>query len=209
MLASVALARILSARVERRLISASCCDGDLREPHLVLLPGGEVLAVGALVLDHVARRLLVRPVEVQHAGDRLVEQLEVVADDEQRAAVAAQELHEPRACVDVEVVRRLVEQEDVAPREQDAGELDPASLAAGEHREREVDAVALDAETGDERAHLRLRRVATVGAERLLGAGEASDVRFAVVLLHREAQLLDADGRLVEAASREDVGRAR
>ena len=145
-------------------------------------------------------------VEVQHAGDRLVEQLEVVADDEQRAAVPAQELHEPRACVDVEVVRRLVEQEDVAAREQDAGELDPASLSAGEHREREVDAVALDAETGDERAHLRLRRIATVGPERLLGAGEASDVRFAVVLLHREAQLLDADGRLVEAAARQDVG---
>ena len=72
--------------------------------------------------------------------------------------------------VDVEVVRRLVEEEDVAPREQDAGELHPASLSAGEHREREVDAVALDAETGDERAHLRLRRIPAVSPERLLSA---------------------------------------
>ena len=142
---------------------------------------------------------------MEHAGDRLVEQLEVVADDEEGAAIAAQELHEPAARVDVEVVRRLVEEEDVAPREQDAGELDAPSLTAGEHREREVDAVALDAETGDERAYLRLRRVATVGAERLLGAREPGDVRLAVVLLHREPQLLDADGRLVEATAGEDV----
>ena len=157
MLASVAFAADLVGECREALDLGVLLRGDLREPHLVLLASGDVLAVGALVFDHVARRLLVRPVEVQHTGDRLVEQLEVVADDKQRAAVPAQELHEPRACVDVEVVRRLVEEEDVAPREQDAGELDPASLSAGEHREREVDAVALDAETRDERAHLRLR----------------------------------------------------
>ena len=41
----------------------------------------EVLRVRAAVLDELAL------VEVQHARDRLVEQLEVVADHEQRAAV--------------------------------------------------------------------------------------------------------------------------
>ncbi len=41
--------------------------------------------------------------------------------------------------------------------------------------------------------------------ERFLGTGVAGDVRVAVVLLHREAQLLDAHDRLVEAAARQDV----
>ena len=83
---------------------------------------------------------LVGAVEVEHAGDRLVEQLEVVADDEQRAAVAAQEAHQPLLGVDVEVVRRLVEAQHVAAGEQDAGQLDAPPLAAGQHADREVDA---------------------------------------------------------------------
>ena len=108
--------------------------------------------------------------------------------------------------VDVEVVRRLVEQQHVAAGEQDAGELDAPPLAAREHGERQVDAIALDAEARDERAHLRLCRVSTVGSERLLGAGEAGDVRVAVVLLHREAKLLDAHRRLIEPATGQHVG---
>ncbi len=201
-LASVAFARILSASVVRRLISASCCAAIFASRTSSFARAAEVLAVGALVLDHVPGRLLVRAVEVQHPSDRLVEQLEVVTDHEQRAAVAAQELHEPRAGVDVEVVRGLVEQQDVAAGEQDAGELDAAPLTTGEHGERQVDAVRVEAEAGGERAHLGLGRVAAVGAEGLLRAGVPGDVRLAVVLLHRETQLLDADRRLVEPAAR-------
>ncbi len=103
------------------------------------------------------------------------------------------------------MVGGLVEEQHVAAGEQDAGELDPPPLAAREHREREVDAIPIDPEAGDERAHLRLRRVSTFGSERLLGAGEAGDVRVAVVLLHREAKLLDAHGRLIESATRQHV----
>ena len=102
---------------------------------LVGLPRDEVLRVRAAVLDELAL------VEVQHARDRLVEQLEVVADHEQRAAVRPQELHEPLLGVDVEVVRRLVEQQEVAAREQDARELDAPPLTAGERGDREVEPV--------------------------------------------------------------------
>ena len=75
-------------------------------------------------------------VEVQHPGDRLVEQLEVVADDEQGAAVGAQEAEQPVAGVVVEVVGGLVEHEQLAAGEEDAGQLDPAALAAGQHADR-------------------------------------------------------------------------
>ena len=74
------------------------------------------------------------PVEVEHARDRLVEQVEVVADDEQRAAVVAQEPEQPLLGVDVEVVRRLVEQQHVAAGEQDPGQLDPPPLATATAR---------------------------------------------------------------------------
>ena len=77
-----------------------------------------------------------------------------MADDEQRAAIVAEELHEPGAGVDVEVVRRLVEQQHVAAGEQDAAELDPAALTARQDGKGEVDAVTLDAEAGDQRSHL-------------------------------------------------------
>jgi hypothetical protein len=80
---------------------------------------------------------------VQHTRDRLVEQVEVVADDEQRAPVVAQEAEQPLLRVDVEVVRRLVEQERVAAREQDPRQLDTSALATGEDAERQVERSAL------------------------------------------------------------------
>ena len=93
---------------------------------LVLFPCDEVLRVGALVFDELA------VVEVQDAGDRLVQQREVVADDEQRAAERAEEVHQPGFGVDVEVVRRFVEQQQLVAGEQDARELDPPAFATGE-----------------------------------------------------------------------------
>ena len=70
------------------------------------------------------------PVEVEHPGDRLVEQLEVVADHQQRPAVGAQEAEQPLLA---SMSRWLVgssRQQHVAAGEQDAGELDAAALAA-------------------------------------------------------------------------------
>ena len=86
-----------------------------------------------------------RLVEVQDPGDGLVEQVEVVADDEQGAPVGPQEAHQPVLGVAVEVVGRLVEEQHVAAGEQDAGQLDPAALAAGQHPEGQVDAVGAQA----------------------------------------------------------------
>ena len=85
---------------------------------------GQVVAVGAAVrLD--------RPlVHRQHRRDRRVEQVQVVADHQQPPSVGAEELHQPRLGVEVEVVGRLVEQQGVGLGEQDPGQLDAAPLPA-------------------------------------------------------------------------------
>ena len=93
-----------------------------RQPLLLEPPGGLVLRVGAAVLDQAAG------VEVQDAGDRRVEQAEVVADDDHRAPVIAEEVHEPRLGVGVEVIGRLVEKQQVGLREEHPRKLHPAPL---------------------------------------------------------------------------------
>ena len=204
--ALVALAPKRSTKRCMRAISLAWRTAILR---LALLVGGarrDVLRVGALVLDEVADAGLVGPVEVEDTGDRLVEQVEVVADDEQGAAVGPQEAHQPLLGVDVEVVGRLVEAQHVAAGEQDAGQLDAPPLAAGQHADRVVDAVGADAEAGGQRPRLAVGGVAAVGAEQLLGAGVAGDVALVGALLHGDAQLLDALDLGVDAAPRQDVG---
>ena len=114
---------------------------------------------------------LVVAVEVEHAGDGLVEQVEVVADHEQRAPVGAHEVEEPVLGVAVEVVGGLVEQEHVAAGEQDPGDLDAPLLTAGQDADRLVEAVGVEAEAGGDAADLALGRVPAVEPELLLGAG--------------------------------------
>ncbi len=97
--------------------------GHLGEAGLVGFSRREVLRVGASVLDDGAGGGLVGAVEVQHARDGLVEQVEVVADHDERAVVAAEELEHPLLGVGVEVVGGLVEQQHVAAREEDAGQF--------------------------------------------------------------------------------------
>ena len=108
--------------------------------------------------------LVAASVEVEHAGDGLVEQVEVVADHEQRAAVVPQEAEQPLLGVGVEVVGGLVEQEQVGAGEEDADELDPPALAARQHAEREVEAVVGEAEAGGQAADVGVGPVAAVDA---------------------------------------------
>ena len=194
--------RIVSASWRSRSISAPCRVASLASRSSSAARAVDVLRVRALVLGELA------VVEVQHARDRRVEQLEVVADDEQRAAVRAQEADEPLLGVVVEVVGRLVEQQQVAAREEDARELDPAALATGQRVDGEVEPAVGEAEAGRDAAHLRLGRVAARVAELLLGARELGDVALGRVLLDAEAQLLDPLRGDVEPAPGEHVREA-
>jgi hypothetical protein len=100
--------------------------GERRASFLVSCSGLAISRVGPSVLHHLVT------VEVQDARDRRVEQGEVVTHDEQGTVEPGQELHQPRLGVRVEVVRGLVEHEQVRPAEQDSGELEPATLPARE-----------------------------------------------------------------------------
>jgi hypothetical protein len=90
-----------------------------------------------------------RLVEVQDRRHRPRQELAVVRDDDQPGLQAEHELLEPLQAGEVEVVGRLVEQEDVVAREQHAGQRRPRRLAARQRhglgveqvqRQTEVDA---------------------------------------------------------------------
>ncbi len=82
------------------------------EDGLLLEPGLDVLLVVARVAAHALG------LERHHPRDLLVEELAVVADQDERAVVALEEVAEPRHRRQVEVVGRLIEQEHVGPLEQ-------------------------------------------------------------------------------------------
>ena len=89
-------------------------------------------------------------------------------DDEDRAGEAGQELLQPGQAVEVEVVGRLVEQQDRRPREQDAGQQRARRLAARQRAERRVERHVGDAERGARAVELGLERPAAERAEALL-----------------------------------------
>ena len=107
--------------------------GDLLgQPHLICLTTGQVLRVGALVFVHGAGGVVAATVQVDNAGDGLVQQVEVVADHDQGTAIRGQEVQHPDLGVGVEVVGRFVEQQNVGTGEQDPDHLYPAALATRE-----------------------------------------------------------------------------
>ena len=143
--------------------------GDLGQPLFVAGARCPVLAVRASVLDDPVA------IEVQDARDRGIQQAEVVADHHERALVRREEAHEPGLRVDVQVVRGLVEQQEVGPAEQDLGELQAAALATGEGLDRQREPLLRQAEAGHDRLGLRLGLVAAEQRVLLLETGEASD----------------------------------
>ena len=71
-------------------------------------------------------------VELEDPPGDVVEEVPVVRDGDDRALVVGEEALEPRDRLGVEMVRRLVEQQQIRRREQQAAERDAAALAAGE-----------------------------------------------------------------------------
>src|SRR5205823_1139269 len=82
-----------------------------------------------------------------------VEEVAIVADDEQRPLVLAQRILERLAGGDVEVVGRLVEDEDVAREEHDLRHREPAALATREPLDDPEGVVAKEAELRQVLAH--------------------------------------------------------
>ena len=182
---------------------------------LPLLELGRPLALGlvrlvlGLELRVVALPLgepLVR--DVQHLGDGPVEQLEVVADDQEGAGEAGQLVEEPPFGGAVEVVGRLVEDHQVGLLEQDPHEVDPSALATRELVDVLEQQLLTEPEPVGQPGHHRLGLVATVRLELLLQVGEELDVLRGGVVGHRLAGRAQGVVEDVEAAGGEDVREA-
>ena len=110
-----------------------------------------------------------------------VEERAVVRDDDEAALAPQQEALEPVEAVEVEVVRRLVEQQHVEAGEQDRREREPGRLPAGELRGRPVE-LDVEAELGADGARPRVEVAAAEREEPL----ERERVRLAGGRIRRE-----------------------
>ena len=149
-------------------------------------PGQHVRRVAAVVPAD-------RPVaDLPGLGGHLVQEPAVVGDDDERLPAAGQVRGEPADALDVEVVGRLVEDQQVGPGDQGGGERDPAALAAGQPRGRRVQPDPGQAEAVQHRTH---RGVAGPLVHRAV-AGEHR-------LAHRRARRL---GALVDVPDPQPAG---
>ena len=137
-----------------------------------------------------------------------VEQLDVVADDDQAALVALEVVAQPADRVGVEVVRGLVEQQRGRAREQDPRQLDPPALATGEGRQRLPEHPLLERQgTGDGRG-LGLRGIPALGGELGLEPRVAAHRLVAGLVVgagHRALGLAHLPDDAVEPARRQDA----
>ena len=101
--------------------------------------GVEHLARGALFLERGIGALVERQlaaIEMQDLIDRGVEQVAVVADHDHGARIIGQMVFQPQRAFEVEIVGRLVQQQQVGRRKQRRRQRHPHAPAAGEFRAR-------------------------------------------------------------------------
>lgn len=190
-----------------------------------LLLGVLALALAALLVG--LALLLVEPpahvvdvdlravgVQVEHLVDDRLDEVDIVRDDDEAAAVGLQVVPQPDDRVGVEVVRRLVEQQGVGVREEDAGQLDTAALTAGERVQGLAEHAVGQVERGGDGGGLGLGGVPALGEELGLlalvlphgllagGARAVGDALF--VLAHLADQDVQAAGGQ-DAVAGEDV----
>ncbi len=162
------------------------------EPRVVALPLGE-----PLVRD------------VQHLGDGMVEQFQVVAHHEERAVEAGELVEQPPLRRPVEVVGGLVEDHELGLLEEHAHEVDPAPLATREGLDVVEEQLLAQPEAVGQARHHRLGLVAAVALELLLQVREQLDVFLARLCGQGPARRAEGVVEHVEPAGREDVGEPR
>ena len=129
--------------------------------HVRRLLQRELLRALALELRIVAGVGLELPrVEMDDAADHAVEEIAVVGDEEQRSGITREPVLEPQHCVEVEVIGRLVEEQEVRAAHQRLREVEPHPPAAGESRDRIPMARRREAEAGQEHCRAGTRRIA-------------------------------------------------
>ena len=111
----------------------------------------------------------------ENRGDRLIEQGQIVGDDQHPAPIRGQPLDQPRLRVEVEVVGRLVEEQDIGLGKEDPGEFHPSPLATGHRDHGLVQLVVSDPESGRHALRLRLGHETALGLEFLVETAETGD----------------------------------
>ena len=133
---------------------------------LVLQRLRALAAVGAVL--HVVE-LAAAALELEHPGRDALEEPAIVRDEQHRAVEAVQLLLEPLERAEVEVVRRLVEQQQVRVRRERTRERGPGQLAARERLERTLELLVGEPEPAQDRPEARTPGVAAGGLELTLG----------------------------------------
>ena len=124
---------------------------------------------GVVALPALERHaLFVRPFELDDHVHRLIQQVAIVGDDNDRAAEIADHLFEHRFAVQVQVVVRLVEKQEIRPGKEAAGDAYQLALAAAEHLHRPRPRLLIEAQCPQQ----SLRPVADRAAARGLVAVE-------------------------------------
>ena len=138
-------------------------------PHAIgerLLPAGLLPERGVLPLEElaVATARLEEPagvhgVEIEHPPGDVLQKPAVVADDQKRRGFVAQQLLEPEDSVEIEVVRGLIQEEEVRGANQRAGDRQALAPAARQRRGRHVGIGEAGAAEGHLDARVARRRV--------------------------------------------------
>ncbi len=162
--------------------------------------GGELLVAGALVgrvVAGVAAQLAA--VELDDARADRVEEGAVVGHDDRAAAKGQQQLLEPGDGVEVEVIGRLVEQQDLGARDQRLGQRDALERAA---RELADALLAGQPEALQRGLHARFPVPAVERLQACLQRVEVDAVGMRLVGRAQRARLGDAVGHRLEHAGR-------
>src|SRR5262249_35865375 len=118
----------------------------------------EIVVVVALVHGQPGGR------DLGDGGDHPVEEVAVVRDDDDRARITREKVLEPRQRFQIEMVRRLVEQQQRGRHEEQPRQRGPHPPAAREFRQQPPELIAAEAESAENRSRLTLE---AISAERL------------------------------------------
>jgi hypothetical protein len=150
------------------------------------------VGVVAVVVEEAA------PHQLGGGGDHAVEHRAVVAHQDDGAGVGFQRVFEPVDALDVEVVGRLVEQQDVGLLEEEARQGRPHAPAARKGAEGAVQLVGVEAEAGEGGLGAGAdAMVGFLGVERLLDAMQLAQKLLVAVALVVGLRQLFADSFLL------------
>ena len=122
--------------------------------------GGERARLAPLRLERAEIALVERQLaalEMQNMGGDGVEQIAIMADDEDAGRIAREIIDQPERALEIEVIGRLVEQQQLGLGEQHGGQRHAHAPAAREFRERPLLRRGVEAEAGKDRAGARRR----------------------------------------------------